>query len=212
MEILAISVSAPQTLEFAGRSVETGICKRPVQGFAHVGKEGLIGDAQVDRENHGGFDKAVYVYSAENYRYWERELGRPLPYGQFGENLSVTGMTDENVHIGDIFRLGEVEAQVTQPRVPCFKLGMKMGDLDFVGRFHRSGRVGFYLRILREGSLQAGDGIELLRADPERLNIRDAMLALNKNPLQRQTIARALSIPALSDAWRESLEKKRQSS
>jgi MOSC domain-containing protein YiiM len=208
MELLAISLSGPQTLEHRGRSAETGICKQAVKGPVHATAEGIAGDTQVDRENHGGADKAVYAYTVENYRFWERELGRSLPYGQFGENLAVSGMPDETVHIGDIFRIGAVECQVTQPRVPCFKLGMRMQDLGFVGRFHHSGRVGFYLRVLQEGPLQPGDPVERLHEDPGRLNIRDAMLALNKNPRQQDIIRRALAIPALSQAWRDSLQRK----
>jgi len=208
MELLAISLSGRQTLEHEGRQAETGICKRPVDGPVQVTAEGVVGDVQVDRKNHGGADKAVYAYTVENYRFWEQELGRPLPYGQFGENLAVSGMLDETVHIGDIFRIGPLECQVTQPRVPCFKLGLRMQDPGFVRRFHQSGRVGFYLRVLKAGELKPGDAIERLHEDPGGLNIRDAMLALGKNPLQQEIIRRALDIPALSQAWREDLRKK----
>ncbi len=186
----------------------TGICKQSVPGPVTVTREGIIGDSQADRKNHGGIDKAVYAYATENYRYWEEQLGKPLPYGQFGENLAVSGMTDEQVHIGDIFRIGPVEVQVTQPRVPCFKLGMRMEDAGFVRRFHHSGRVGFYLRVLQEGFLSTGDTIERLHADAGKLTIAEAMLALHKNPRQTEIIARALDIPALSQAWRDSLMKK----
>ncbi len=208
MELLAISLSGPQTLAYQGRSAETGICKQPVTGPVQATAEGILGDTQVDRDNHGGADKAVYAYAVENYRFWEQALGRTLPYGQFGENLAVSGLTDEAVHIGDIFRIGPVECQVTQPRVPCFKLGLRMEDPGFVRRFHHSGRVGFYLRVLKEGPLTPGDAIERLHEDPGQLSIRDAMLALNKNPRQQEIIRRALAIPALSQAWRESLQKK----
>ncbi|MDD5035197.1 MAG: MOSC domain-containing protein [Methylococcaceae bacterium] len=209
MELLAISLSGLQRLEYQGRAVETGICKQPVATPVRVTRLGIEGDVQVDRKNHGGVDKALYAYTVENYRYWERELGRSLSYGRLGENLGVGGMPDELVHIGDVLRIGEVEVQVTQPRVPCFKLGMRMEDPQFVSRFHGSGRVGFYLRVLKEGMLRIGDSIELLSADPEGLNIREAMLALNKNPRQREIIARALAIPALSKAWRDSLSGKK---
>ena len=208
MELVAISLSGIRQLEIQGRLTQTGICKQTVEVPVHVSSEGIIGDVQADRKNHGGADKAVYAYAVENYRFWEGELGKQLPYGQFGENLAVSGMTDEIVHIGDIFRIGPVEMQVTQPRVPCFKLGMRMEDSGFVARFHHSGRVGFYLRVLKEGPLKAKDAIERLHADTGRLNIRDAMLALNKNSRQQEIIARALEIPALSQAWRESLRKK----
>jgi MOSC domain-containing protein YiiM len=208
MELIAISLSGRQTLEFQGRRAETGICKQIVDGPVRVTADGIDGDVQVDRANHGGADKAVYAYAVENYRHWERELGRALAYGQFGENLAVSGLTDDLVHIGDVFRIGPVECQVTQPRVPCFKLGMRMEDPEFVGRFHHSGRVGFYLRVLNEGLLTPGDRIERLREDPGQLSVRDAMLALNKNPRQQDIIRRALAIPALSQAWRDSLRKK----
>ena len=210
MEIVSISISAVRSLEHQGRRAQTGICKEPLSGSVYVSVEGIEGDAQADRENHGGADKAVYAYAVENYRFWEQALDRELPYGQFGENLAVSGMTDESVHIGDSFRIGLIEVQVTQPRVPCFKLGMRMQDPGFVRRFHRSGRVGFYLRILKEGPIQAGDAIERLQADPGQLSIQDAMLALNKDPRQQEIIARALSIPALSQAWRDSLSEKQR--
>jgi MOSC domain-containing protein YiiM len=210
MQILAISLSGVKRIEYQGRSASTGICKASVDGPVEVTKEGIAGDFQADRENHGGADKAAYAYAVENYRFWEQELGKKLPYGQFGENLAVSGMTDDLVHIGDVFRMGPVEAQVTQPRVPCAKLGMRMEDEAFVGRFHFSGRVGFYLRILKEGELSPGDAIERLHSDVGQLSIREAMLALNKNPRQQEIIRRALQIPALSQAWRESLTKKQK--
>lgn len=209
MELLSISISGLRSLEFRGRETETGICKAPITGVAHVSPDGIIGDRQADLDNHGGADKAVYAYSIENYQFWQHELGRDLPHGQFGENLTVSGMTDDAIHIGDRFRIGDtVEVEVTQPRVPCFKLGMRMQDNDFVARFHFSGRVGFYLRVLRAGDIQAGDAITRLHRDPGELNIRDAMLALNSNPKQQDIIRRALALPALSQAWRDSLHKK----
>ena len=210
MHILAISLSGVRRLEFGGRQTLTGICKENVAGPVSVTQQGIEGDRQVDRKNHGGEDKAVYAYAVENYRFWEQDLGKALAYGQFGENLAVSGMTDELVHVGDIFQMGQVEVQVTQPRVPCFKLGMRMEDNEFVGRFHVSGRVGFYLRVLVEGKLSPGDPIQRVHADASQLNIRDAMLALNKNPRQQEIIQRALAIPALSAAWRESLTKKQK--
>jgi MOSC domain-containing protein YiiM len=208
MTLLAISLASPRTIEYRGKSEQTGIFKSPVHTPVHVTTMGLAGDVQIDRENHGGEDKAVYVYSADNYRWWEKELGRSLPFGQFGENFTVSGLTDEVVRIGDVFTIGAIEAQVTQPRVPCYKLGVKMGDPGFVALFHHSGRVGFYLRVLKTGDVRTGDPIERIRTDPAGLDIRDAMLALGKNPRQREIIERALAIPALSRAWQNSLRKR----
>jgi len=210
MELLAISLCRPKKVEYQGGWVETGIYKQPVMGSVRLKAGGLEGDGQADRKNHGGPDKAVYAYAMENYHYWEQELGRDLPFGQFGENFTVSGMPDEAVHIGDVFRVGEeVKVQVTQPRVPCFKLGIKMADPGFASRFRTSGRVGFYLRVLQEGLITSGDAIELLEPDPGKLSVCDAMLALTHGERQQEIIARALQISALSRAWRHDLEKRR---
>jgi len=211
MELLAISLAQARLVEYPRGRVSTGIFKEPVAGPVRVGPEGLEGDVQVDRDNHGGPDKAVYAYSLENYRHWEQELARaePFPYGQFGENLTVTGLPDEAVHIGDIFQIGGIRVQVTQPRVPCFKLGIKMGDPRFVAVFRHSGRVGFYLRVLEGGEIRAGDAIVRVEEDQAKVNIRDAMLAVNKGPRQREFIDKVLAVPALSFAWREELTQRR---
>jgi len=210
MELLAISLAEPKQVEYDDRWISTGIYKEPVEGPVKVSAFGLEGDVQIDLKNHGGKDKAIYVYTAENYRFWERELEKTsLPFGQFGENFTVTRMPDETVHIGDIFQVGKIVVQVTQPRVPCFKLGIKMGDPSFVNVFLHSGRTGFYFRVLEEGEVHNGDTITLLHEDEERLNIRDAMLAIIKGPRQQEIIEKALRIKALSQAWQESLEKRR---
>lgn len=209
MELLAVSIGLPRYVEHRGRSELTGIYKSPVAGPVAVTPLGLEGDGQADLKNHGGVDKALYAYTLENYRYWEQELGLPeLPYGQFGENLTVTEMPDQAVHIGDVFRIGEVLAQVTQPRVPCHKLGLRFGLPQFPGRFLPSGRCGFYFRVLETGSLRAGDAITRVSEDPARLNLADAMLAIQDGPRQQEIIRRALSVEALSAAWREDLTQR----
>jgi len=210
MELLAISLAEPKQVTYDDRLISTGIYKEPVEGPVKASAFGLEGDVQVDLKNHGGKDKAIYVYTVENYRFWERELKKlPLPFGQFGENLTVSGMSDEAVHIGDIFQIGKIVAQISQPRVPCFKLGIKMGDPSFVNVFLTSGRTGFYFRVLEEGEVCPGDKIILLQEDEERLNIQDAMLAIVKGPRQQEIIEKALRIKALSQSWQESLEKRR---
>lgn len=209
MELLAISLSGLKSVQYQGRMVETGIYKQAVEGSVQVTKMGLEGDFQADLENHGGEDKAVYVYSVENHEFWQHELQSEWPFGQFGENFTVTGMQDDRIHIGDVFQIGTAIFQVTQPRVPCFKLGIKMKDPLFVGRFHTSGRVGFYLRVLQTGEVKASDAIRLIEADAHRMTIQEAMLALSKGERQQEVIAKVLAIPALSQAWRESLERKR---
>lgn len=209
MQLLSISVGLPRTVDYRGKPVSTGIYKEAVPGPVTVSRTGLEGDGQADLENHGGLDKAVYAYTIENYDYWKEESGRAdMPPGLFGENFTVSGMPDEAVHLGDTFRIGEILVQVTQPRVPCFKLGLRMGMADFVSHFMVSGRVGFYLRVLETGSVRGGDAIELVRADAEGLNIRDSMLALADGPRRQEIIRRALSVDALSDAWRADLLKR----
>jgi MOSC domain-containing protein YiiM len=209
MELLSISLGEPRQIEYNNRWVSTGIYKQPVPRAVGVTALGLAGDVQVDRENHGGRDKAIYVYTVENYRFWQEELGEEsFPHGQFGENFTVSGMEDGDVHLGDVFQIGEIVVEVTQPRVPCFKLGVKMGDPRFVEAFLRSGRAGFYLRVLREGAVRAGDGITRVREDAAKLNIRDCMSAIIKGPRQREIIERALAVEALSEAWRKDLQKR----
>lgn len=212
MALLSINRGAARALRHDGREVLSGICKTAVTGPVLVTALGVEGDVQVDRENHGGPDKAVYAYTIENYRFFQEMLGvEPFVRGHFGENFTVSGMPDEAVHLGDVFEVGSVVVQVTQPRVPCFKLGMRMGDPHFVKTFLRSGRVGFYLRVLREGKLQGNEPIRRLVADPHRLSIRECMLAQIKGPTQRSMIERVLAVPALSAAWREELERRLQS-
>jgi MOSC domain-containing protein YiiM len=210
--LLAICVATgSREIRHKGRTEQTGIYKQPVNGVHRVTSLGLEGDCQMDLENHGGEDKAIYVYTAENHAFWERELGQCLPFGQWGENFSVIGLPDETVCIGDVFAVGSLRLQVTQPRVPCFKLGVKMGDPGFVGRFHHSGRVGFYLRVLESGTVSAPMDIHVLDHDPAGLSIQEAMLALSPGPRQKEIIVRALALPALSAAWRKSLTKRQAS-
>lgn len=211
MQLVSISVGLPREIDHHGKPVLTGIFKSPLAAGteAAAGYLGLVGDGQADLENHGGVDKALYAYTVENYAFWENELGRAaLPHGQFGENFTVSGMADDSVCLGDVYRIGGLLVQVTQPRVPCYKLGLRFGMPDFPKRFMASGRVGFYLRVLQPGTVCAGDTIELIQADPERLNIADCMLALRDGPRQQEIIRRALSVAALSDAWREDLSQR----
>ena len=151
MKLLSVNVSLPKEINFKGKTVRTGIFKKPVQGPVRVNKLNLEGDGQADLVGHGGEFRAVYVYSFDNYAYWERELDRKdFQYGQFGENFTVEGMLDEEVHVGDIFRIGTALFQVTQPRVPCYKLAIKMGVEGFYSRILESGRLGFTFESWRK--------------------------------------------------------------
>ena len=203
MKVLSINLGTQKSLLYRGKTVKTGIFKAPVEGPQTVTLEGFIGDHQADLKHHGGVDKAIYVYDQMNLAYWAHQRGESdYPPGHLGENLTVMGMGDEAVHLGDIFAIGTAEVQVTQPRVPCFKLGVKLEDPKFVGAFLRSGRTGFYLRVLKEGSISAGDNIVKRLSHPTPISILEAMKCLIPGPNQRPMIERVLANEALSLAWR----------
>lgn len=213
MRVLAVSLGRSQFVQYRGKPVATGIFKSPVEGSVGVTAEGLTGDVQIDRKHHGGTDKAVYAYTVENHRHWAAVRGvSDYPPGYFGENLTVTGMPDEAVCIGDVFQVGGCLLQVTQPRVPCFKLGLKFGDPGFVSEFLKSGRTGFYLRVLEPGAVCAGDAISLAQQDPLQVSVRDAMQAILNGPDRPAWIERVLGVAALSAAWREDLIQRLNSS
>jgi MOSC domain-containing protein YiiM len=161
MRVISVNVGLPKDVESRGRIVRTSIWKEPVSGPVRVGALNLEGDQQSDLTVHGGPNKAVYVYPREHYEFWRRELERPdLAWGSFGENLTIEGLLEDVVRIGDRLRIGSAEFEVTQPRMPCYKLGMRFGDDRMVRRFASSGRSGFYLAVIKEGTIAAGDGIE----------------------------------------------------
>jgi MOSC domain-containing protein YiiM len=160
MRVISVNVGLPKDVESHGRIVRTSIWKEPVTGPVRVGALNLEGDRQSDLTVHGGPHKAVYVYPSEHYAAWRRELDRPdLAWGAFGENLTIEGLLEDVVRIGDRLRIGTAEFEVTQPRMPCYKLGIRFGDDLMVRRFARSGRSGFYLAVIKEGTIAGGDAI-----------------------------------------------------
>jgi len=159
-----VNIAMLRSIVWNGREIVSGIFKQPVIGQVSVRKLGFDGDGQADLTVHGGVQKAVYVYPSEHYDYWKRELQRDLPWGMFGENLTTAGLLEESVRIGDQFKIGTAEVVVTQPRFPCYKLGIKFGNMDIVQRFLESGKSGFYLAVLREGEVAAGAPITLINS------------------------------------------------
>jgi MOSC domain-containing protein YiiM len=209
VKLLSVNVSQPTEIAHGRGTVSTGIFKEPVAGRIMLRALNLDGDGQADLANHGGIHRAAYAYSIENYDYWRRELGRAdLGFGQFGENFTVRGMVEDDVHIGDVFRVGDALVEVTQPRPPCFKLGIKMGMARFPKLFLASGRVGFYLRVLDEGEVGAGDVFERVESDPERVTVREMSHLLFFDPENLEGAERALRIRALSPGWRGSFEER----
>lgn len=203
MRILSVNAGRPSELSHGGRTVTSGIVKSPVAGRVAVGPTGLDGDGQADLSVHGGPDKAVYAYPVEHYAHWEVELRRDdLAPGRFGENLTVEGLLEDEVAIGDVLRADDALLEVSQPRVPCFKLGMRMGDPGFLKPFLRSGRVGFYLRVLEPGSLAAGDGLRVERPAEGSMSVR-AVAALLHDDADAEDLERGAALAGLPLGWRE---------
>src|SRR5690242_17136528 len=203
--LLSVNVGLPQDVAWHGRTVRTAVWKRPVDGPRMVRSLNIDGDGQGDLAGHGGEHRAVFVYQIESYRYWQRQLGRDdFSYGQFGENFTVSGLADDQVCIGDRYRIGEAVFEVTQPRVTCYRVGIRMDDARMPALLVSHHRPGFYLRVLREGAVQAGDEIVQVAAGAEAMTVTevDALLYLPGHP--RQRVRRALRIPALPDGWKAS--------
>jgi MOSC domain-containing protein YiiM len=174
MRVLSVNVGLPRLVEYRGEPVSTGIFKDPVEGAVRVGELNLDGDRQADLTVHGGYYKAVYVYPSEHYPFWRAEYPEmELPFGMFGENLTTEGLTEEEVNVGDRLRIGTAEFIVTQPRVPCFKLGIRFGRVDIIRRFLKSGLSGFYLAIKKMGELQSGDAVEIIERSPDGNSIAE---------------------------------------
>ena len=204
MRLLSVNVGRPRQVLYRGRAVMTGIFKEPVEGRVAVGRLNLEGDQQADLQVHGGVDKAVYCYPHEHYEFWRRELDRDdFVLGQFGENLTTTGMLEEDVLIGDIYRIGTARVQISQPRMPCFKLGIRMNDPGILKPFLQSLRVGFYVRVLEEGEVAAGDQIERLERDESSLSVREVCRLFHFERDDHVALRRAADLSALPIEWRD---------
>ena len=202
MNLVSVNVGMPKTVKHLGRKVSTGIFKSPVDGRVMVRKLNVDGDGQADLTVHGGVYKAVYAYDLENILYWRRVLDREdIGFGHFGENFTVEGMPDDQIHIGDVFRVGGALLEVTQPRVPCFKLEMKMDLPGFSRQFITSGRLGFCFRVLKEGEVGAGDQIERVTAGPEKITVWDFARLYFFDYDNLEKIRRLISIPAVPPDW-----------
>src|SRR5580692_5784573 len=203
--LLALCVGLPRERAWRGRIVRTGVLKEPVVGRRMVRRLNIDGDGQADLKGHGGEQRAVLVYQLESYRYWERELGRPeFAFGQFGENFTVDGLSDDEVCIGDRYRIGNALFEVTQPRVTCYRVGIRMNEPRMAAFLTSSGRPGFYFRVLEEGEVGAGD--EILRVDEgkEQMSVAEINALLYSPQHPRDRLERALQIAALSPGWRSS--------
>ena len=209
MKLLSVNVGFPREVEWNGRIVRTSIFKAPVPGRVQVRKLNLDGDQQSDLTVHGGVDKAVYVYPSEHYAFWRQELpGVDLPWGVFGENFTTEGLLEGSVRIGDRLRAGTAEFVVTQPRMPCYKLGIRFGRPDMVRRFHDSRRNGFYLAVVQEGEVTAGDSFELIARDEHGVTVADVVALYAADAANQDLLRRVSELPALPEGWREYFRKR----
>lgn len=208
-QVISLNVGKPAHLQDPKREVLSAIHKLPVEEKIYLSSVNFDGDQQADTVNHGGKDKAVCVYSFNHYPYWEKELGFNLPLGAFGENLTVQGMLETDIHIGDIFQLDEAVVQVSQPRQPCYKLAAKYQVPDLVVRVQDTGYTGFYFRVLQEGWVSPQCTILVLERDPAEVTLAYANHIKYHDKQNQEGIERLLAVPALSDSWRLTLEKRR---
>jgi MOSC domain-containing protein YiiM len=203
MKLISVNVGLPREVEWKGQTVKTGIFKEPVAGRVKLRHLNLDGDRQADLSVHGGPEKAIYIYSREHYGYWRSALpGVDWKWGMFGENFTTEGLLEDAVHIGDQFRIGSATVMVTQPRMPCFKLAVKFGRDDIIKRFLESGRSGFYVAVLQEGEVGAGDEIERIEQDGNQITVSDIVQLYAHDKNNVEMLRRVIELPALPESWR----------
>jgi MOSC domain-containing protein YiiM len=208
-KVVSVNVGLPRKVEWMGTRVTTSIFKEPVAGPVRLRLDNLDGDRQSDLSVHGGPDKAVYAYPAEHYAFWRDELpGVSLSWGHFGENLTVEGLREDAVSIGDRFRIGTAEVRVTTPRLPCFKLGLRFGRNDVIRRFLASERTGFYLAVVREGEVEAGSDVELLEPRPGSMTVSQVARLYGRDKDDVGLLERAAALEALPESWREAFRER----
>jgi len=204
MKLISVNVGQPRRVPWQGQTVATGIFKEPVEGSVQLRRLNLDGDQQADLKVHGGPNKAVYVYPSEHYEFWRRELpGTELPWGAFGENFTTEGLLEDGACIGDRFRVGSAVVAVTQPRMPCYKLGIKFGRNDIIKRFLASRRTGFYFSVAEEDVVRAGDAVELLAREENRVSVADIVQLYVADYPDPDLLRQAAGLAALPANWRD---------
>ena len=208
MRVISVNVGAPKDVVVRGETVRTAIWKAPIEGPVKVRAHNLDGDRQADLTVHGGPNKAVYAYPSEHYEFWRGELpDAPLPIGVFGENLTIEGLLETDVRVGDELTIGTAVLRVTQPRLPCFKLAIRFDRLDMVKRFLKSRRTGFYFQVAREGQLEARDQIALAPAPFPSVTIAQMLELFTSDEPDEELLRRAVAVPGLPPFWRQTFEQ-----
>lgn len=209
MKLLSIQVGRPQLVMRNGEPVSTAIYKQPIEGRVMLRTLNLDGDRQADLSVHGGPTKAVYVYPSEHYEFWRTEFPEmDLPYGMFGENFTVSGFSETNLNIGDEFRVGSAIVMVTEPRMPCYKLGIRFGRTDIIKRFLVSERSGFYLAVLKEGEVGTGDEFFLIKRNEPGVTVNEVTRLYSRDKENIELMRRAIAVEALPESWRSYFEEK----
>jgi MOSC domain-containing protein YiiM len=204
MKLVSVSVGLPRVVMSNGDPVSTGIFKEPVAGRVALRTLNLDGDRQADLAVHGGPSKAVYAYPSENYEDWRHELPEvKLPWGMFGENFTTAGLSESELNVGDKFRVGSAVVMVTEPRMPCYKLGIKFGRSDIVKRFLASERTGFYFAVLQEGEVGMGDPMELIERSKDNLRVSDVTALYTREKHNVGLLRRAIEVATLPESWKE---------
>jgi MOSC domain-containing protein YiiM len=202
-KILSVNVSFPKEVDFEGQKVTTGIFKEPIEGRVELRTLNLDGDKQADLTVHGGPDKAVYAYPTEHYEFWRKVYPNiEMPNGMFGENFTTEGLMEAEVNVGDVFKIGSSKVIATQPRMPCYKLGVKFGRMDVLKKFLASGRSGIYFKVLEEGEVGAGDSIIQIKKDTNRVGISDIVRLYASDREDIKTMRHAVKVEALPEGWR----------
>ncbi|MEA5604146.1 MOSC domain-containing protein [Nostoc sp. UHCC 0252] len=209
MQVISVNVGLPREVFWKGKTVTTGIFKEPVEGRVMMRSLNLDGDRQADLNVHGGKNKAVYAYPFEHYDYWRRKLPDiDLPWGMFGENFTTVGLLEDEINIGDRFQIGSAEIMVTQPRMPCYKLGIKFGRADIVKQFLDSRLTGFYFSVLQEGKIGKGDTLELISRDSNNVTIADITRLYAHETEDLELLHRVIQVAALPVDWRDYFQQK----
>ena len=209
MKIVSLNVGLPRLVIRNGEPVSTGIFKEPIAGRVVLRTLNLDGDRQADLSVHGGPEKAAYVYPSEHYAFWKQELSdMEFPYGMFGENFTTTGLLETDIHIGDRFQIGEAEVMVTQPRLPCYKLGLRFGRTDIIKRFLVSERTGFYLSVLKEGEVGAGDEFDLIERNASGVRVVDVTRLYSSDKQNLDLLRRAIATEGLPNGWRDYFQQR----
>ncbi|MBP9479418.1 MAG: MOSC domain-containing protein [Sebaldella sp.] len=207
MKIISLNYGKKKTYDFSGKIIESAFMKKPVFTDVHINKLGIIGDEQADEKHHGGDDKAICLYPFEHYAYWENRLNKKLDICSFGENITIEGLKEDSLYIGDTLKIGEIILEISQPRQPCYKLAYFYNTPELPIWVQETGYTGYYARVLKEGTINSNDKVSIIERDPLKISIEFANQIMHHDKKNTEAIRKILEVKALSKSWRASFEK-----